>query len=233
MTHEEQIAFYFEPARLHFARVAWRFECEMIDRYNAAGVLPPIEKPTFAQFQAASESADSGHENATRPPCRMNDKQALFVAEYRKDLNATQAAIRAGYSAKTAAQQGERLLRNVEISAAVAKSTQQQLDKAELSAVRVLEELRRLSFADIRGLFDSAGNLKPLHELTAEQAACIAGFEVIKKNAEAGDGKTDVVHKIRVIDKTRSLEMLAKHFALLTEKLEHSGGLTIRHELPE
>lgn len=157
----------------------------------------------------------------------MTPKQALFVAEYRKDLNATQAAIRAGYSKKGAGQTAEKLLKNAEIAEAVAEKTQQQLDKADLTANRVLEELRRLSFADIRGLFDAEGNLKPLHELTAEQAACIAGFEVIKKNAEAGDGKTDVVHKVRVIDKTRSLEMLAKHFALLTEKIEHSGGIEI------
>lgn len=158
----------------------------------------------------------------------MTPKQARFVAEYRKDLNATQAAIRAGYSPKTANEQASRLLADVNIAAAVAKQTQAQLERADLSAVRVLEELRRLSFADIRGLFDEHGNLKPLHELTAEQAACIAGFEVIKKNAEAGDGKTDVVHKVRVIDKTRSLEMLAKHFALLTERIEHQGELTIK-----
>lgn len=163
----------------------------------------------------------------------MTPKQALFVAEYRKDLNATQAAIRAGYSEKTASSQAERLLRNVEIAEAVAEKTQQQLERADLSAVRVLEELRRLSFSDIRGLFDEAGNLKPLHVLSAEQASCIGGFEVIKKNAEAGDGKIDTVHKIKVIDKTRTLEMLAKHFALLTERLEHSGGILIRHELVE
>lgn len=163
----------------------------------------------------------------------MTPKQALFVAEYRKDLNGTQAAIRAGYSEKSAASIAEELLRKPEIAESVAEKTQQQIEKADLSAVRVLEELRRLSFADIRSLFDTNGNLRPLHELTAEQAACIAGFEVLKKNAEAGDGKVDVVHKVRVIDKTRSLEMLAKHFALLTEKIEHSGGILIRHELAE
>lgn len=154
----------------------------------------------------------------------MTPKQTRFVSEYRKDLNATAAAERAGYHPKMAAA----LMANPSIRAAVAEKTQQQLERADLTATRVLEELRRLSFADIRSLFDERGNLRPLHELTAEQAACIAGFEVIKKNAEAGDGKTDVVHKVRVIDKTRSLEMLAKHFALLTEKVEHSGGLEIR-----
>lgn len=162
----------------------------------------------------------------------LTPKQQRFVAEYLVDLNATEAAKRCGYSAKTAMQQGSRLLTNVEIANAVADGKDRQLAKADLSATRVLEELRRLAFADVRTLFDEAGNLRPLHTLTADQAACIAGLEVIIKNAEAGDGKTDKVHKIKLLDKTKSLEMLAKHFALLTDKIEHSGGLVIQHEVP-
>ncbi len=98
----------------------------------------------------------------------------------------------------------------------------------ELTAKRVLEELRRLAFADIRGLFTEEGNLKPLHTLTPEQAAAIASFEIVTKNVTAGDGHVDTVCKIKAWDKTRSLEMLAKHFALLTEKIEHSGGIDIK-----
>ena len=107
------------------------------------------------------------------------------------------------------------------------------IQAAELSGARVLEELRRLAFADLRDLYDEDGNLKPLHTLTAEQAACIAGLEVVKKNLTAGDGEVDTVIKIKVWDKPRTLEMLAKHFALLTERVEHSGGITIQHEVPD
>lgn len=95
--------------------------------------------------------------------------------------------------------------------------------KADLSAVRVLEELRRLAFSDVRALFDEQGNLRPLHTLNDEEAACIASLEVIVKNAQAGDGHTDTIHKIKVWDKTRTLELLAKHFALLTEVVRHDG----------
>lgn len=158
----------------------------------------------------------------------MTPKQTRFVAEYRKDLNATQAAIRCGYSEKTAYSQGQRLLKVVEIASAVAEKTQQQLTAANITAERVLQEIGRLAFSDVRALFDTNGKLKPLHTLTAEEAACIAGLEVIVKNAEAGDGHMDTVHKVKVWDKSKNLEMLAKHFALLTEKIEHSGGLTIR-----
>ena len=61
----------------------------------------------------------------------------------------------------------------------------------------------------------------------------VAGLEVIKKNAAAGDGVVDTVHKVKVVDPVKALEMLAKHFGLLTEKLEHSGSITIIHELPD
>lgn len=158
----------------------------------------------------------------------MTAKQARFVKEYLKDLNGTQAAIRCGYSPKTAAEQASRLLTNAKIAPAVAAGKAAQLESAELSAVRTLEEIRRLATVDMRSFFDESGNMKPIHELTPEQGACLSGFEVIKKNAEAGDGHTDRVHKFKVWDKPRALEMLAKHFALLTEKIEHSGGIDLK-----
>lgn len=153
----------------------------------------------------------------------MTPKQQRFIAEYLVDLNATQAAIRAGYSPKTANEQAARLLANASVAAEVAKRTQAQLVKAELTADRVLEEMRRLAFSDVRNLFDAQGNLKPLQQLSAEDAACIAGLEVVIKNAKAGDGVTDTVHKIKIWDKTRTLEMLGKHFALLVERVHHTA----------
>jgi phage terminase small subunit len=158
----------------------------------------------------------------------MTPKQERFVAEYLVDLNATQAAIRCGYSEKTASSQGERLLRNAEIASAVAKSTQAQLQTVAVTAERVKARLAALAFSDIRGFYDEAGNLKPLKDLTEDQAAAIAGFEIIKKNAAAGDGVVDTVHKIKIADQLKALEMLAKHFGLLTEKVEHSGALEIK-----
>ncbi|HZW06307.1 MAG TPA: terminase small subunit, partial [Phycisphaerales bacterium] len=160
----------------------------------------------------------------------LTPKQARFVAEYLKDLNATQAAIRAGYSAATAEQQGSRLLRNAQVFAAVADGKAKQLAKADLSATRVLEEMRRVAFSNVQDLFDANGRLKGIHELTTEQAATIASLEVIVKNAEAGDGHQDVVHKLKVWDKPRVLEMLGKHFGLLVERLEHQGELRISWE---
>ena len=153
----------------------------------------------------------------------LTPKQARFVAEYLVDLNATQAAIRAGYSEKTAGAQGFENLTKPEIASAVAAGQSHQLQTAEISAARVLEELRRLAFCDPRAFWDEAGNLKAISKLTAEQASALAGFEAVIKNAEAGDGVTDTVHKIKLWDKTRALEMLAKHFALLTDVVRVEG----------
>lgn len=157
----------------------------------------------------------------------LTSKQQRFVAEYLKDHNATNAAIRCGYSPKTANQQGSRLLANANISAAVAEKAEKQLEKAEVTAQKVLDEIARLAFSDVRGLFDENGNLKPIHTLDDKQAAAIASLEVVKKNAQAGDGQTDIVHKVKVWDKTKSLEMLAKHFALLIERVDVSGSVQV------
>ena len=94
------------------------------------------------------------------------------------------------------------------------------IERAALTAARVLEEYRRLAFVDARDFWSTDGTLKPIHELTAEQGSALAGFEAIIKNAQAGDGVTDLVHKIKFWDKTRALEALAKHFGLVPDKVE-------------
>jgi phage terminase small subunit len=92
---------------------------------------------------------------------KLTARQALSVAAYLETLNASEAARRAGYSAKTANRIGHRLLTNVDIAQAVQARKAKQLDDAGPSAARVLEELRRLAFGDLRRLFDADGNLTP------------------------------------------------------------------------
>jgi phage terminase small subunit len=82
-------------------------------------------------------------------------------------------------------------------------------------------------------LFDEQGNLRPIHSLPDDAAAMVGGIEVIKKNAAAGDGVIDTVHKVKVVDPVKALEMLAKHFGILTEKVEHSGALSITWQTSE
>lgn len=162
----------------------------------------------------------------------LSPKQQRFVAEYLIDLNATQAAIRCGYTPRAAKQQGYRLLTRPAIAAAVAAGKAKQLESCDLSAERVLEEIRRIALVDTRTFFDADGNVKPIQELTPAQGAALAGVEVLIKNAKAGDGQTDTIHKFKLWDKPRVLEMCMKHFGLLEERVQHSGNLTISWQRP-
>lgn len=80
----------------------------------------------------------------------LSAKQLRFVEEYLVDLNATQAAIRAGYSAATAKQQGSRLLTNDDVAAAIVAGRESRAERTSITADQVLQELARIGFADIR-----------------------------------------------------------------------------------
>lgn len=146
----------------------------------------------------------------------LTAKHARFVAEYLIDGNATRAAKACGYHPKMAA----KLVAEGSIRAAIAAGQTQQLDQAELTGQMVVDRLRLLGFQDIRRLFDADGNLVAIHQLSDAAAATIGGIEVIIKNAKAGDGITDLVHKIKIIDPVEPLALLAKKFGLLVEKIE-------------
>jgi phage terminase small subunit len=157
----------------------------------------------------------------------LNLRQQRFVAEYVIDLNGTAAAIRAGYSPRTANEQAARLLAHASVSSAVQEAQRARLAARGLTAERVLEEYRRVALLDHRSFFDAEGNLKPVSAWTDEQGSAVSSSEVIIKNAAAGDGKTDRIHKLKTWDKVRALEGLAKHFGLLIEKQQVTGTLRV------
>jgi len=159
-------------------------------------------------------------------PTALTPRQERFAAEYSKDLNATQAAIRAGYSPRTAQQAGSRLLLNVVVSGEIARFKGEQLDSAGWKASEVLEELRIQAHSRIGDFFEG-GELKPLHTLTPAQQACISGYEMVMKNATAGDGQTDRVLKIKLWDKMKALDLAMQHFALLQTKPEPPKAPTV------
>ena len=82
----------------------------------------------------------------------MTPKQDRFVTEYLVDLNVTQAALRVGYSARTAPQQGSRLLKNVEAQAAIAAQQTQQLEAVEVRIEDVLRDLKAIAHTDLQAL---------------------------------------------------------------------------------
>lgn len=163
-------------------------------------------------------------------------KQRHFVANYLANgFNATDAAKAAGYSAKTADTQGSRLLVNVKVRAVIAARTGKALAKREITAERVLDEIAKLAFFDPRKLFTADGSLIPVTELGDEEAASIAGLEVVTRTDGKGeDADRIVLSKIKLADKGRNLERLGRHLKLFTDTVEHTGsvGLQLIHSVP-
>lgn len=148
----------------------------------------------------------------------LNEKQKRFAREYLIDRNATQAAIRAGYSERTAHAQGCRLLKHAEVQALVAGKTEAIAAKLEITAERVLQEMARLAFGDIRKIFGPQGELLPIDQIDDDTAAGLAGVEFVTVNL--GEGVVEHVAKIKTVDKTKALEMLGRHLQLFKDKIE-------------
>ncbi len=143
---------------------------------------------------------------------KLTDKQAAFVREYLVDLNATQAAIRAGYSERTAYSVGQRLLKNVEIQRAVAAAQAKRARRVEITADRVVAELAKIAFSDPRDLMEWGPDgvvLRPSAELSDDQAASVA--EVAENNAGL---------RLKKHDKVKALELLGRHIGIFTDKVK-------------
>lgn len=141
-------------------------------------------------------------------------KQLRFVDEYLVDLNATQAAIRAGYSAKTAKQQGHRLLTYVDVQKAIEAKRKEVAGEIGITRERVLKEMASLAFSDLRGIFDEHGALRPIHTLTAGQAASISSIEVEGPSKQ----NPNWVTKVKLWPKGPQLENLLKHLGMAEDK---------------
>lgn len=144
-------------------------------------------------------------------------KQARFVDEYLIDLNATQAAIRAKYSARTANEQGARLLAKASIQDYLSKRMKARSDRTEITQERVLKEFARLAFFDPRKLLNEDGSPKPLNELDDDTAAVISGLDLECINA--GDVTIGTVRKYKIADKKGALDSVARHLGMFNDKL--------------
>jgi phage terminase small subunit len=165
---------------------------------------------------------------------RLTAKQERFVQEYLIDLNATQAATRAGYSAKTAEQQGFQLLKKTLVASAIAAAQQKRAERTGITQDRVLLELSRIAFFDLRTLYREDGSLKAMHELDDAAAAVLAGVDVVETKGNAAMGGEDglrhipeYVKKVKIPDKVGALGLAMRHLGMLKDRVEHSGSVTI------
>ncbi len=159
----------------------------------------------------------------------LRPRQARFVAEYLKDLNATQAAIRSGYSAKTAASIAEELLKKPDIAREVNAALERRNARVEVKSDDILRELLHLAMVDISEAYNPDGSLKPLNEIPADVRRSLANIETEEIFAGFGENREHVgrIAKVKFYDKTKALELLGKHLKLFTDKLEVSGKMTL------
>lgn len=167
----------------------------------------------------------------------LNGKQSRFVDEYLVDLNATQAAIRAGYSAKTAYSIGWELLRKPEIEQAIHAAMEERAKRTQITADRVLYELARIAYANMGEYIETQEDgsaYVDLSHLSADQAAAIQEIVTDTYMDGSGDDAVPVKKvKFKLHPRTRALELLGKHRGLFTDKHEVSGpdGGPIDHQV--
>lgn len=151
----------------------------------------------------------------------LTAKQQAFVDEYLIDLNATQAAIRAGYSEKTAKDIACENLAKPYIAEAIAEAKAARSERTGITQDSVLREIARLGFSDLRKVFTPGGALLDPQEWDDDTAATIASVEVVTRPTgekdDAGGTVVENIHKIKVWDKNAALEKLAKHLNLYSE----------------
>jgi len=152
---------------------------------------------------------------------KLNAKHKMFCKEYLIDFNATQAATRAGYSKKTAGSIGFELLKKPEIAEYLEAQTKKRCDRLDITADKVLQELAKIGFSDIREMFDEDGKPLGVEDLKDKAAAAVQSVNVTSR--KLGKGKVEYTHNIKLADKKASLELLGKHLKLFSEQIEHGN----------
>ncbi len=150
---------------------------------------------------------------------KLTEKQKLFVSEYLIDLNATQAAIRAGYSPKTAEQIGYQMLKKTSVSDAIAQAMAERSKRTGITADRVLNELAMIGFANAADIINfGAATVKG--DASREDTACIQSVKVKTIPTDAGN---ITEREVKLYDKKSALELIGKHLGMFKDKLEVSG----------
>lgn len=143
-----------------------------------------------------------------------------------KDLNATQAYIRAGYKFKSenvAAASAAKILRNPKIQEKIQAEMAEREKRTEITQDRVLREIANLAFTDRTGIVNLKKNrviIRDFEELTPEQRACVAGVKETKHGIE-----------VSFYNKEKALEMLGRHLGMFNDKVKIDGEMTVNNPL--
>jgi len=163
----------------------------------------------------------------------LTAKQKTFVQEYLVDLNATQAAIRARYSAKTAEQQASRLLSNVKVQEAIQKAMGQREKRTEITQDRVLQELAKIGFANITDYLkvdgsDYQAGIEEDGSPIMRRGKYVDIFETDNINRAKMDAVSEIKQtkegiSLKLHDKVSALEKIGRHLGMFKDKVELTG----------
>lgn len=175
----------------------------------------------------------------------LTPKQARFVQEYLVDLNATQAATRAGYSSRTAEQQGHQLLKVTSVAAAIEKAMARRSARTEITQDKVLRELAKIGFTDLSAVvswgskeiavgYDDEGKQLPpaqLGDAVLVRHEFAPFVEAVPSEELADEARGAVAEvsltkdgiRIKMHDKRAALQDIGRHLGMFKDKVEHSG----------
>jgi len=159
----------------------------------------------------------------------LNAKQYRFVEEYLIDLNATQAATRAGYSGKTAYSMGQRLLKNVEIQKMIEVAKAKRSERTEITQDMVLREFAKIGFADIRKAVAWGSAPEPSMNPDDDRVYPVEliASELMDADTAAAISEVSLTAqgvKIKMYDKKGALDSIAKHLGMFTDVVDHKSS---------
>lgn len=146
---------------------------------------------------------------------QLSEQRQRFVDEYLIDLNGTQAAIRAGYSVKTAQEQASRLLSNVMVQEAISKKMAERSKRTGVNQDRVVLELAKIAFVRMTDVVDSNGRIRG--DASDDDLSCIESIKYKESDNEFGGS---VEREVKIASKMKALELLGKHLGMWNDKLD-------------
>ncbi|MBY6247568.1 terminase small subunit [Citrobacter werkmanii] len=166
---------------------------------------------------------------------KLTDKQELFAREFIKDLNATQAVIRAGFSEKSARNQAYRLMTNDDILNRIAELKADRNEQVGVDAAYVLRRLTEIDQMDVLDILLASGELKPIKDWPKVWRTTLSGMDVVEM---ASAESATLLKKIKWPDKVKNLELLGKHVDvqafkenIKTEVTGSNGGPIVTTEM--
>jgi phage terminase small subunit len=156
----------------------------------------------------------------------LSERERRFVQEYIIDLNMTRAAVAAGYSDKAPTSVAYKVMQKPAVQKAIQNAIKDREDRTKVTADKVVKELALIAFVDIRKIFSDDGSLKDISEIDEDTARAIAGIDVEELWEGHGSDRehTGNLHKVRMNDKLKALELLGRHLNIFAAEGKNPFG---------